>query len=204
MFLLFLPLLLFLFFANVVTLSFTKLGLTPASAFLLFLMSLLGSLINIPISKRRVAAPTQWHRYIYWQPNRYVQQSIAINVGGCLLPTLFSFWLLLTQRAPLAPALVATAGVTALCYLLSRPVPGQGIRLPALIPPLVAALLAWLLARDMAGPVAYVSGSLGTLIGADLLHWRLFQRLGYGTLSIGGAGVFDGIFLVGIVAAFLT
>ena len=41
------------------------------------------------------------------------------------------------------------------------------------------------------------------LIGADLLHLRELLP-STGVLSIGGAGVYDGIFLVGMIAAFLT
>ncbi len=88
--------------------------------------------------------------------------------------------------------------------LLSKPVPGVGIVMPAWIPPLVAALLAFLLARGNPAPVAYISGTVGTLIGADLLNWPNFKKLGSQLISIGGAGVFDGIFLAGIVAALLT
>ena len=53
-----------------------------------------------------------------------------------------------------------------------------------------------------AAPVAYISGVMGTLLGADLLH--IGDLPAVGILSIGGAGVFDGIFLTGILAAFLT
>jgi uncharacterized membrane protein len=56
----------------------------------------------------------------------------------------------------------------------------------------------------MAAPVAYVSGSLGTLIGADLLNINKLSSLGGGVASIGGAGTFDGVFLSGIVAVLLV
>jgi len=44
---------------------------------------------------------------------------------------------------------------------------------------------------------------MGTLLGADLLHLREIRKYP-GIISIGGAGVFDGIFLTGIVAVFLS
>jgi len=47
---------------------------------------------------------------------------------------------------------------------------------------------------------AYIAGSLGTLIGADLLNLDKVRGLGAPVASIGGAGKFDGIFLTGIVA----
>jgi len=52
--------------------------------------------------------------------------------------------------------------------------------------------------------VAYCSGTIGTLIGADIMNLRRVNRIGAGTVSIGGAGTFDGIFLSGIVAVLLT
>ena len=61
-----------------------------------------------------------------------------------------------------------------------------------------------LLARGDAGVVAYISGAMGTLIGADLMHLKDLRRMGPGVLSIGGAGVYDGIFLAGLIAAFLA
>lgn len=44
----------------------------------------------------------------------------------------------------------------------------------------------------------------GTLIGADLLNLHRLRKLGAHALSIRGAGMFDGIFLVGVVAALLA
>jgi uncharacterized membrane protein len=52
--------------------------------------------------------------------------------------------------------------------------------------------------------LAYVIGSLGTLIGADLLNLGNIQGLGAPIASIGGAGTFDGIFLTGILAVLLA
>jgi uncharacterized membrane protein len=52
--------------------------------------------------------------------------------------------------------------------------------------------------------VAYVSGTLGALIGADLTNLRGISKLGAPVASIGGAGTFDGVFLTGIVAVLLV
>jgi uncharacterized membrane protein len=87
---------------------------------------------------------------------------------------------------------------------LARPVPGLGIALPAFIPPILSALLAWLLAPAQAPMVAYISGSFGVLIGADLLNLRNLAALRAPVVSIGGAGTFDGIFLTGIIAVLLA
>ena len=52
--------------------------------------------------------------------------------------------------------------------------------------------------------IAYISGTLGTLIGADLLNLRRLRNLGARMASIGGAGTFDGVFLSGIIAVLLV
>jgi uncharacterized membrane protein len=93
--------------------------------------------------------------------------------------------------------------MTVTSKLLARVTPGVGIRLPLFIPPILAAVFALILAPSFAAPCAYISGTMGTLIGADLLNLRKMRKLG-GMASIGGAGVFDGIFLVGVVSVLLT
>jgi uncharacterized membrane protein len=76
--------------------------------------------------------------------------------------------------------------------------------MPGLVPALIAAVLALLLAPDQAAPVAFVAGVAGPLIGADLLHLKDIEKSAVGIASIGGAGTFDGIVLSGIVAAYLA
>ena len=71
----------------------------------------------------------------------------------------------------------ATLVVTFACYLLAQPVPGIGIAIPSLVPPIIAAMAALLVARTNVAAVAYISGSLGTLIGADLLNLSKVQGL---------------------------
>ena len=101
-------------------------------------------------------------------------------------------------------SLLAVGIVAAVSYHMASPVPGVGIAEPVLVPPLVTAGVALLLSRQYAPPLAYIAGSLGTLIGADLLNLGKIQGLGAPVASIGGAGTFDGIFLTGIVAVLLA
>jgi uncharacterized membrane protein len=130
------------------------------------------------------------------------EQVIAINLGGALIPLAID--LLLLPRAPLEPLLGAVAGVAAASYALARPAWPVGIVLPPFVPPLTTALLAEVLAPSAAPVVAYIAGTLGTLVGADLLHLPDLERFEAQLLSIGGAGVHDGIFFAGVVAALLT
>lgn len=204
--LVFAPLFFFLLFFNIATFSFTKLGLSPGGAVFLFSAILFGSIVNIPVSRKRfyVVEPTPFrYPFLFYYPPRVREQVIAVNLGGAVIPSLFSLYLLFTI-APLGTTIAAIAIVALVCKKLAKLVPGVGIKIPALIPPLIAAFVALILARENAAPVAFISGVLGTLIGADLLNLQRLDEMGAQVLSIGGAGVFDGIFLVGIVATFLT
>jgi uncharacterized membrane protein len=128
---------------------------------------------------------------------------IAVNIGGAVIPGLMSLYLLIKNRL-WGAGFLATACVTAICHWLARPIAGVGIALPVFVPVLTTAVVALLLSRRQAAPLAYISGSLGTLIGADLLNLGSLQGSGAPIASIGGAGTFDGIFLTGILAVLIA
>ena len=128
---------------------------------------------------------------------------LAVNVGGAVIPILLSFYLLVRYGLWGSGAL-ATAIVALVVHRLATPVPGVGISVPTFAPPLLAALAALALSWRFAAPVAYIGGSLGVLIGADLLNLGLLRALGAPVASIGGAGTFDGIFLTGVIAVLLA
>ena len=100
--------------------------------------------------------------------------------------------------------LFALAAVTYVVYRNARPVAGMGIAVPWLIPPIAAAVAAMIFDYSSAAPTAYFAGTLGTLIGADILHMDKLKYLRAPVASIGGAGTFDGIFLAGIIAVLLA
>lgn len=192
---------------DVITISFGKLGIPPWGAFLILAGSALGSLINIPVWRRDLSVvPAIGHRFhspIFYVPPQINEQVIAINVGGAIIPILLSLWLL--PRAPLLRTILATIIVAIIAHLVATPVAGKGIEMPIWVGPLAAAILGLVLTwGDRAAPLAYIAGSMGTLIGADLLNLGRMSDFGPGVLSIGGAGVFDGVFLVGIVAALIS
>jgi uncharacterized membrane protein len=111
---------------------------------------------------------------------------------------------LLTKNKLWSQGLIATAFVAAVCHLLAHPIPGLGIAEPVFVPAITTAIVALLLSRRYAAPLAYIGGSLGTLIGADLLNLDKVQGLGAPVASIGGAGSFDGIFLISILAVLIA
>ncbi|MEX0386703.1 DUF1614 domain-containing protein [Spiribacter onubensis] len=196
---------------GVVTVAFDKLGLSHGSAMLLLVTSLLGSSINLPLFKvdaTREPDP-QWQQRMRWMaalhrsfdPNKVL---IAMNVGGGLIPIGFSVYLLNHNPLSMGIVLAAIAIQSAICYAFSRPIPGLGVGMPILIAPIAAAVIAVTLAPENSAPLAYICGTLGVLIGADILRLKDVRGLGSPLASIGGAGTFDGVFITGLVAVLLA
>lgn len=129
---------------------------------------------------------------------------IAVNVGGCLIPVSLSIYLFSNSDLTLSSAILGITIITAVSYYFSRPIPGLGIGMPILIAPISAAFVGLLLNPEHSASLAYISGTIGVLIGADLMNLKVIPKLGAPFASIGGAGTFDGIFITGIVAALLV
>jgi uncharacterized membrane protein len=191
--------------------AFDKLGLSPQAALALLLVSLAGSLVNVPLFTLRaetaVTGPVPWmFRGLLRPPLRPPtgRTLIAVNVGGCLVPLGICAWLLRRHGLPVGEVLLAVATVALLARVLSRPIPGVGIGMPLFVAPLAAAVVALLIDPAASAPLAYVAGTVGVLLGADLSRLNDIRRLGTPFASIGGAGTFDGIFLTGIVAVLIA
>ncbi|MCX5892446.1 MAG: DUF1614 domain-containing protein [Deltaproteobacteria bacterium] len=191
--------------------AFLRLGLPPGLVFSLLILTLLGSLVNIPIYRfaSRELYGEQVISYFGMRvrvpPTPQAHQTVlAVNVGGAVIPLCLCLYLL--THIPFGLYLPALVGlVTWVVNRLARPVKGLGIAVPGLIPPLVAALGAYLLCPwDLRAPCAYIASTLGILIGADLLKLREIPKLGAPVASIGGAGTFDAIFFGGIIAVLLS
>lgn len=210
-FILVLGLLLAMIQIGILTIAFEKLGLSSHSAFTLLFASLFGSAINLPVAKIKAERPPldtipEQLRTMMEQVMRKFQGQtiIAINAGGCLIPVIFSYYLLHHNEIDPFKVIFATLIVTTVSRWASRPVPGVGIGMPIFIAPITAALTAMGLDPDQSAPLAYICGTMGVLIGADLLRLQDIRRMGVPIASIGGAGTFDGIFITGIVAVLLA
>jgi uncharacterized membrane protein len=202
--------LLFLLQVGLLSRAYSALGLHPLVGTLVLFGSLLGSYVNLPLLRlpeERVVSrevveifgvPFLAPVAVDWPGT-----ILAINVGGAVIPILLSFYLLMRYRLWGSGAL-ATAIVAFVVHRLATPVPGVGISVPTFAPPLLAAVVALALSWRFAAPLAYIGGSLGVLIGADLLNLGLLRGLGAPVASIGGAGNFDGIFLTGVIAVLLA
>ena len=197
-----------------------SLGFSVGTILLIIIAILAGSFINIPVTRIKGARKPD---YVF--RNRFGRiydmhdaedTVVAVNVGGAVMPVLISLYLFLNVATSAVfpdPGAVILAALVGICivagatHAAARVVPGVGITTPFYVAPLVALLCAIVLefSNPMAGPViAFVAGTLGTLVGADLLNVRYLGRIGAPMVSIGGAGTFDGIFLSGVLAAFLA
>lgn len=195
---------------GLVTIAFGKLGLSQSSAFLLLFASLAGSVVNLPLFQIRADPPAPSNmpplgRFWQMPELEYTGRTVvALNVGGGVIPIAFSVYLL--QHNPLAGAevVVGIAAVAGIAFAFSRPIAGVGIGMPILLAPISAALIAVLLDPENSAPLAYISGTMGVLVGADLLRLKDIRKLGTPLAAIGGAGTFDGIFITGLVAVLLA
>jgi uncharacterized membrane protein len=190
--------------------AFEKIGIERRHIFALLLLSLLGSYVNIPIAELPAehlhsgeVITFYGMRYVIPMVTEWPRTIIAVNVGGAVVPGILSLYLLFKNRL-YGRGFLAVGIVTVIVHLMAHPIQGVGIATPTFVPPLVATAAAVLLSRQYAPPLAYIAGSLGTLIGGDLLNLGKIQGLGAPVASIGGAGTFDGIFVTGIFAVLLA
>jgi uncharacterized membrane protein len=200
----------FLAVLRVLQFAYAQLGIAPGYFFTWLFASLAGSYINLPIMQFSPEQMTRLHEvpfygvpYVIPSVETWPGTLLAVNVGGAIIPILVSLVLIvnngLWRNAAWGVTIVSLA-----CYVLAEPVPGLGIAIPVFYPPAIAAIVALLLSRRFAAPLAYVCGSLGTLIGADLMNLGNIRGLGAPVMSIGGAGTFDGIFVTGLIAVVLA
>jgi uncharacterized membrane protein len=189
---------------------YEQIGIQRRYVYAVLVLTLLGSYVNIPVAQlppeevqSDQIVTVAGVQYVIPHVEHWRGTIIAVNVGGALVPTILSFYLLAKFQLYVR-GLLGVAIVAAVVHGLAQPVAGLGIQVPIFVPPILAACVAMLLSWRHAAPLAYVAGSLGTLIGADLLNLGRIQGLGAPIASIGGAGTFDGVFLTGILAVLLT
>ena len=208
-----------LLFLGLIGSALSKLGFNIFWIIVLIIGMIVGSFINIPLMT--VKSEQQFVRVehgrlmdrLYRVPEFSNETVIAVNVGGCVIPVFVSLYILLSALTFTDPAglylrcLIGTAIVAAVVFKTSKPIAGLGIATGFLIPPLCALICGIVLAGGdpfTAVAVAYISGTIGTLMGADVMNLKNLANAGAPVASVGGAGTFDAIFLSGIIAAFLA
>ena len=201
------------------------LGLPPWMFGGVLVLSLFGSSVNIPLTTLETRAPVRVFREVRffgvsWRVPRVemgVRRTyVMLNVGGGVVPVLISGYLLLVGIpgcsvdliSSLVDVVVVFLVVTLVTFRSSRLIEGLGIATPMFGPPLatVFGVVVLSLFRSVWCPsmVAYVAGTLGALVGADLLNLGRIRDLGAPVVSIGGAGTFDGVYLTGLFSVVLV
>ncbi|PLC68862.1 hypothetical protein B7L70_01205 [Vulcanisaeta sp. EB80] len=210
-FLLISPLLLFVFLVLV------SIGVNPLLALTLTLGSLLTSYINVTIVEITYYTPfAPFGDFMKLFPIPIVMQRvdklfIELNVGGAIIPVAVSIYLILTylinNTAVMALFIISLIISSFINWLDSRVIPGIGVALPTALPVLLTltfTLIATILFHANPLGFSYSLGSLSTLIGADLLNIGRVVRSMRGYVAIGGAGVFDGIYITGLASLVLA
>ena len=131
--------------------AYEKVGLSPRAALAVLLLSFFGSYINIPVAELS-REPVLSGEVVEFAGVRYVipvvedwpRTVLAVNLGGAVIPTIVSLYLLARYRLYLR-GLIAIAIVAAVVHMLAKPVRGVGIAVPIFIPPLVSAAVALLI-----------------------------------------------------------
>lgn len=205
-----------LLFVGLIGSGFARLGFSWWQASLVLLASLAGSAVNLPVGTVGSRVPELITRSDRFPAHRLASLAVeshstivAVNVGGAVIPVAVCLYLALRFPKSVPLALLATGAVAVVVHLFAQPVAGVGIVTPILVPPLVTVVATVLLTGAFAGGArdrlvcAYMSGTLGTLIGGDLLNLGRVGSLGANVVSIGGAGTFDAVFLTGLLAVLL-
>jgi uncharacterized membrane protein len=128
---------------------------------------------------------------------------ISMNVTGLLIPLAFSIYIVLSKKVKAKAALVSILTVCAITFpLASVTMSDISIGVPLwFIPVSVSAILGYFLARERemmsAASLAYLSASIGMLVGGDLVNIPRFISSGGSSLTLGGNGLMDFVFLAG-------
>jgi uncharacterized membrane protein len=187
-----LVLLLFWLYITSIERVFEQLGFSRGEAGTILMLTLILGVVNIPIF------PFEG----WW---------VGINVGGALIPLIVCAYLMASHRVQVAEGVIGVIIVTYITYFVTRAVQNEGIvaDFPWAFAPAVAAgfysISTFWMDIKKAAPLAYFSGVVGTLVGADVFHLGDILKFpapvgGANLLSIGGAQVFDLVYLSGIVA----
>ena len=197
------PIILFYITYLVLTKAFRYLGFSSIESILIVVVSFLFTfpiiVFGYDISNIAIFSYNDW--------------MVGINTGGALVPILISIYLIVKRNIPLLKVCVGILVVTTITFFVTKPVPDQGIvsSFPYwLLPGVLACVSSIVLLRKdfvKGAPLAYASGTIGVLIGADFLH--LYELLSYeptkfGTMAtIGGAVLFDMIFITGVLSVII-
>lgn len=200
-------------FIFVTEVAFEKTGFTRIQFLVILGVTLIGSYVDVPLWHIKTTKPAVVLREVraFWVTYRIPQYTltqttttIALNVGGGLVPIVVTLILLNEHSGIWLGALVATFLTAVVVHAVAKYVEGVGIVAPTLLPPIAAVLFSFPFGHADLAITAYIAGTIGTLVGADLSNLGKISAGGTHVASIGGAGKFDGIFLTGIIAVLIA
>ena len=206
-------------FLDLARTAFTKIGFTWSQALFVLLASLLGSSINIPLTDMQCSAPMVRERYVrvfgipYRVPvvERHELRHTAGHQRGWGRDSVSD---LHRAHLQIPCIIIVCSGSNRFRRHPDQPGgetrAGSGNRHSCSSSALECgsggdfAGLCRGAPHDLIFLIAYVGGTLGTLLGADILNLGKIRNLGAPVASIGGAGTFDGVFLSGLIAVLLV
>lgn len=141
-------------------------------------------------------------------PDIPLSDNVAINIGGGIIPLALAVYLIVRAgtakekiRAVVA-ALVSAAAVYAAMKILPVEPTYNYFLDPLYVFAILAAIVGYLAGRSRRS--AFIAGSMGLLLTDIFSRVEVALRGGSGRMVIGGAGVFDGIVIGGLLALFLA
>jgi uncharacterized membrane protein len=175
----------------VITMQMLTFELLFGNGWLFILFVVIGSIlsmVNVPFYKVR--------------SNAY----LSLNLGGAGLPCLLSFYLLYFHWNSLNLIYLLLSLVITIIASRILSVYVSGIGVLGLV--IAIEFLSVFIVHSLGGGIisklvfAYIISTYGVLIGADILHLREItnDKKWKGTMSIGGAGIRDGVWSAGLVA----
>ena len=178
----------------------TVLFLTSFPSVLLYFRGSLGfGIIDVPFGVLRF-----WDILTLGPRN---ELAVGFDLAGFFIPFFISLKMMIDHRSPIRASLIGVSVIAVFSYLSSGYVAGEGVIIQNIYAiAIVASIVGIALSKKQwasVGPIAYVSGSLGVLLGADVVRIGdvlSYHPSGFAFASIGGAGVYDAIFLVGVLA----
>ena len=200
-----LPVFFIYMFYLILTKAFRYMGFSSIEASIIVLISFLFFLVELINLNIVIIGFNISNIYLF----SYNNWDVGVNMGGGIIPIILSIYLYFKKNLDLKKMLIGIFAVSIVTYLVTYVDPSKGIvaTVPlAFVPALFASMISiFFLYKDFkkAAPFAYVSGTIGVLIGADFFH--LYELLNHSidvktNSVIGGGNVLDMIFITGIIA----
>lgn len=191
-------------------LALRTMGLSVPVLLVIYMAMLLGGFVNIPVYVFKSPGETE-PKHVSYMGMKYKlpvwhghNTQVSLNLGGCIIAVLLSLYFALSL--PPVPLILSSIAVALGVFATSTAIRGTGVIAPALIPPLLAIAISFIVLSLYQGGItgiarmAFATGTFGTILGAYVLNYRRIRRAGPALVSVGGAGTFEAIFLAGVLA----